>query len=69
VLLFRELNENPEFTLDLSKLFRGDLTAVTLGGRGESQLKNGHLTIRIPAPLDFLWVRLDPVEVPGLRPR
>jgi hypothetical protein len=68
VLLFRELNENPEFTLDLSKLFRGDFTAVILGGRGESQLKDGHLTVRVPAPLDFLWVRLDSAGATGPPP-
>jgi alpha-galactosidase len=59
VLLFRELNDNPEFTLDLHPLFPAGLHALNLAGRGSSELKNGRLSVRIPQTLDYLWVRLD----------
>ena len=59
ILLFRELNENAEFSLDLRKLFSSNLTATVLAGQGSAELKDDCLKVRIPAPLDFLWVRLD----------
>jgi alpha-galactosidase len=63
-LLFRELNENPEYTIDLKQFFRGNLKPVTLAGRGQADVNDGRLTVRIPASLDYLWVRLDRAKQP-----
>jgi alpha-galactosidase len=59
VLLFRELNESSTFTLDARRLLPGDLACHILGGRGSAALQQGVLKVSIPAPLDFLWIRLD----------
>ena len=59
-LMFRELSEDEEFTLDLRPIFgvRPLSVAGVVGGRGEGQLANGRLTVRIPEKLDFVWVKL-----------
>ena len=60
-LLFRELNERTDFTLDLSPyLSKGwRLGKPThLGGRGTSDLHNTHLSVNIPDKLGFIWLKL-----------
>ena len=61
VLLFRELNEKTNFTLDLSphlpkEWHLGEPTL--LGGRGTSALDGTCLSVDIPDKLDFIWLKL-----------
>lgn len=58
VLLFRELNESPEFTLALPCPEQRTQVRV-LGGRGSARLADGTLTVRIPEKLDYVWLKLE----------
>lgn len=57
-LVFRELSEDDEHVFDLRPYF-GSQTAdpVLLAGRGTAVLRDGRLTVKIPASLDYVWVR------------
>lgn len=57
-LVFRELSEDEEHVFDLRPYF-GSQTAdpVLLAGRGTAVLRDGRLTVKIPASLDYVWVR------------
>ena len=59
-LLFRELNDDPVFSLPLGEYFPGQVPneAEIMGGRGTVWLKKGVLKVRIDSKLDFLWVKL-----------
>lgn len=57
-LLFRELNDSAEHTLDLP-LIANPTRATVLGGRGTARIANGQLTVNIPEKLDFLWVKVE----------
>ena len=58
-LLFRELSENGEFSLDLSGMIDAKgLTATVIGGRGTAVLEGGTLKVSVKDRLDFIWVRL-----------
>lgn len=57
-LLFRELNEQAEYGLDL-KMLGGVTHAKVIGGRGNSSLVDGKLIVRVPDKLDFIWVKLE----------
>lgn len=61
-LLFRELNQSKDFTLDLSGIFgKGfQADAKIIAGRGEASLQNGCLKVSIPEKLDYIWVRCTP---------
>jgi alpha-galactosidase len=59
LLLFRELNNEPEFNLDVVDLFHQKLSATVLAGRGAVEMKGHDIKVRIPEKLDFLWIRLD----------
>ena len=59
-LLFRELNDRPEYTLDLDGLVSGATRATVIGGRGTAKLGGGTLTVAVPQKLDFVWMRLEP---------
>ncbi len=56
-LLFRELNDDADFSLQLPMV--GSLNGPTekLGGDGEASLKNGVLSVRVPDKLRFIWVK------------
>ena len=58
VLLFRELNKDPEFELSLDGLFDGKFRTEVIGGRGEAKLDDGELEVEIPEKLDYIWVKL-----------
>lgn len=68
-LLFRELNEKSAFTLDLGGTAARDpgpcalvpnaTRATVIGGRGTAKVAGGALTVNVPEPLDFVWVKLD----------
>ena len=57
-LVFRELSKDSEHVFNLRPYF-GELTAAseTLAVRGAAVLKNGCLSVNVPAELDFIWVR------------
>jgi alpha-galactosidase len=57
-LVFRELSKDGDYAFDLRPYF-GELTAVpeVIAGRGTAVMKNGRLSVNIPAELDFVWVR------------
>ena len=59
-LLFRELNEDDDYTLDLSPIFGTKPLKVegVIGGRGEAVLEGAALRVKIPEKLDFIWVKL-----------
>jgi alpha-galactosidase len=57
-LLFRELNEQAEFALDLGGLVPGAARADVIGGRGTARLDGTALRVAVPEKLDFVWVRL-----------
>jgi alpha-galactosidase len=59
LLLFRELNNDPEFNMDVADLFHQKLSATILAGRGAVEMNDHHVKVRIPEKLDFLWIRLD----------
>ncbi len=59
-LLFRELNAEADYTLDLTGLVPGATRATVLGGRGTARvLADGALRVTVPEKLDFVWTRLD----------
>ncbi len=60
-LLFRELNENAEFSLELSPYLSKEWKLgepTLLGGRGNFDLRGTRLSVKIPAKLDFIWLKL-----------
>ncbi len=57
VLLFRELNEAPDFQLSMPLIGKTAGTVEVLGGNGTARLQNGVLTAQIPEKLRFLWLR------------
>ena len=59
-LLFRELNENVHYTLDLSPIFGTKPLMVegVIGGRGDAVLEGAKLKVTVPEKLDFVWVKL-----------
>lgn len=59
LLLFRELNQQAEWSADLP-LFGGKVSKVTrLAGNGSAQFTGQRLTANIPQELDYLWVRVE----------
>ena len=59
VLLFRELNACPEWSLDLGG-FPGENRRLTvLAGQGEAALSGQQLNVKIPGTLQYLWVRIE----------
>ncbi|MEI8038826.1 MAG: alpha-galactosidase [Verrucomicrobiota bacterium] len=59
LLIFRELNASPEWSLDL-RLFAGGRHCVTrLAGSGQASVLDGRLTVHIPEPLQYLWLRVE----------
>jgi alpha-galactosidase len=58
LLFFRELNEHSEWAADLS-MFSNRLDQVAvLSGEGDASLERGRIKVRIPKPLQYLWVRV-----------
>ena len=57
-LLFRELNDSADFTLDCRKVLPDVSRAEVIGGRGTASLDQGRLTVTVPGRLDYVWARL-----------
>jgi len=57
LLIFRELNDQPEATIDVP--FTGEKLMVTmLAGTGDVAVSRGRAQVQIPQPRQFVWVRL-----------
>lgn len=57
-LLFRELNEASNYSLDLGELARSAVrSAQILGGRGTVKVSGRMLEVTVPEKLDFLWLK------------
>jgi alpha-galactosidase len=65
VLLFREMNQSPEFRLNLAGLFSGDLAVRILGGQGSAQIDEGQLNAQIPNERAYLWLRIESIQSSG----
>ena len=63
-LLFRELNPEAEYAMDLSALLPDARKAAVLAGRGDAALDGDLLRVSIPDSLDYVWVRLEHGENP-----
>jgi alpha-galactosidase len=59
LLLFRELNQSAEWSLDLSTLGIEGRHLTKLAGRGEAIVAGNRLTLRIPETLQYLWLRVE----------
>jgi len=59
LLLFRELNESPQWVADLSMFTNGLNHATVLAGDGSVKMDHGQLTVTIAKPLHYLWVRVE----------
>ena len=59
-LLFRELNEDATFALDLKPIFGSRRLAVdgVIGGRGKAAVDGTLLKVEVPERLDFVWVKM-----------
>ena len=58
VLLFRELNENAGYEVDLSALVPSARAANVIAGNGTAKLVGKRLAVGIPRQLDYLWIEL-----------
>ena len=59
LLLFRELNEQAAWTLDLSCFGQGSHKVKVLAGHGSAKLTGQKLTATIPQTLQYLWLKID----------
>lgn len=57
-LVFRELTDRPEWSTALPMFAAEKMTCTLLAGEGAAQFADGRLTVRLPAPREFLLVRL-----------
>jgi hypothetical protein len=69
VLLLRELNRNPDWQMDLPPLAPASYAVDVLAGSGAACVNAGKLSVRIPAPLQYLWVRLRATDPGALAAR
>ncbi len=58
-LIFRELNELSDSTIDLPLFGKGNYKVTVLAGEGSANMTDGKLAVSIPSPLRYLWVRID----------
>jgi alpha-galactosidase len=65
LLLFRELNASREWQVDLSMFAPVSYGVEVLAGRGSAVVAPGKLSVNIPEPLDYLWVKLHAADRGG----
>jgi alpha-galactosidase len=58
VLVFRELNDAPEWQVAVPLLESGTYHATVLAGAGTAEAAGGAVRVRIPQTQSFLWLRL-----------
>ncbi len=56
-LLFRELNENAEYTLEWGPKGLPIEKVEVIGGYGTAKVENGAIKVNIPQKLDYIWVK------------
>ena len=59
LLLFRENNAEADWQTDLPFFTNSSYQLTSLAGEGTVQLEKGKLTAHIPAPLRYLWLRVE----------
>ena len=57
-LLFREAAQAPDYSVELSPYAIDAVRAEVIGGRGSAEVRGNRLTVTVPEPLDFVWVKL-----------
>jgi alpha-galactosidase len=58
LLVFRELNQTAQWSVNVPLLKSGLYRASVLAGTGTAEVAEGVVQIRIPQPQNFLWLRL-----------
>ncbi len=61
-LIFRELNEQAEWTVALPWLGKGAPRVTKLAGEGTAKFANGKLTVTIPKTQRYLWLKIASAE-------
>ena len=59
VLLFRELNQDAEWSMDLKMFSRSVKSVRKLAGQGEATVSGSRLTVAIPEALQYLWLHVE----------
>ena len=59
LLLFRELNKQSTWALDLPFFDKGSHKVTVLAGNGSAKLSGQKLTATIPQTLQYLWLKID----------
>ena len=59
LLLFRENNARADWLAELPLFAPGQYRLTPLAGEGTAELQGQVLTARIPAPLRYLWLRVE----------
>jgi len=62
LLLFRELNDEPSWSTAMPLFGDGRHRVTVLAGDGAATLDGGRLDAEIPAPLRYLWLKINPAE-------
>lgn len=58
LLVFRELNDASSWSAALSLFGNGPHRLIPLAGHGSAELTGEQITVVIPKPLDFLWLKV-----------
>jgi alpha-galactosidase len=58
LLVFRELNGEPSWSATIPLLETANHRLTTLAGNGSSEISGGRVTVTIPKPLDYLWLKI-----------
>jgi alpha-galactosidase len=58
MLLFRELNEKADWSVEIPLLAESPRHVTVLGGNGSARVEGNELFVHIPEKLQYLWVRL-----------
>jgi len=58
VVVFRELNKDPNWTTEIPLLGAKDATVTVLGGKGTANFENGKLKTTIPDTLQYLFLKI-----------
>lgn len=62
VLVFRELNDEPSWSSAMPLFGKGLHRLTPLAGTGSAELVDGQMTVRIPKPLDYLWLKVEAAD-------
>ena len=62
LLVFRELNDESSRSLAMPSFDKGPHRLTTLAGNGSAELVGQQMTVSIPKPLDYLWLKVEPAD-------